>query len=745
MWLSVNIPILKSLRFGFVLTVVLLNQVVIYGQTNTIDSLRNELRHSDNKGPIACDMCIEFGYELMRDSLEKCLERAYTMELSLNDSLKLIVPQIKMTSNLGDTTAVDSLFNSMIDRAKSLDDPAPLSNLYQVYLISQEWLGMCEKAFPVAREFWVHAREIQHKGQIVESGLALWKNKKCLDPKANDSELLDSILQQIGDDPYYIGHYHFRLGQAYYFNDQSPEAIAELLDAYHFYRKANAPAEIAKTFSLTSDAYYDIQDDNQALKYLRLAMPHYRKTVGYDLALHLNSLGWSFYNVGMYDSALVNYKKSLSIFNNVIPSSIDIAYPMGNLALVYREFGILDSAEHFSKEAIKLFEKQNYTIGIAEAYNNLASIEYLKGNTRAAKDHFRMVLEIIPEEADEREHITAHKGLSEILEKTDPAAALYHLKEYLRLEEELLEGNEVVLAQGIEASFLIEQKQKTIDELELVSKFQELEIEKKSFLQKVYLVGMLVSFIFLIYVLYYWVARRKLLSKLQDLVTTQKRIIQMISHDFRGPINNIRMLFELMKQEELDDDEFEILSGDLYRQSAEVSLMFDSFVVWAMSQTNEYTPNNDEFVWSDMFDDVLRLMHTHAKMRQIDLKITRSEDEEVYTDRMAISLILRNLISNAIKYSAPNSVIELGFYPEGNMMISYVKDYGSGMSKVWLAKVMASQNLLHESRLRKGTGLGLKMVINFVEALGGTISAESEVNKGTEFKIAVPIDERSSN
>jgi len=144
--------------------------------------------------------------------------------------------------------------------------------------------------------------------------------------------------------------------------------------------------------------------------------------------------------------------------------------------------------------------------------------------------------------------------------------------------------------------------------------------------------------------------------------------------------------------------------------------------------------------------EVISISMPLAKLKNIKLLVKAHSSINVETDRMASSLILRNLISNAIKYSHHNSKIEIEYTEDKGYAITKVRDFGIGIAPDKLQKILikGDESILGTNN-EYGAGLGLRMVIKYVTGIGGTINAESVEKEGSTFTVSIPLKLKSAN
>lgn len=526
--------------------------------------------------------------------------------------------------------------------------------------------------------------------------------------------------------------YHF------YFN-RPARSVQYSLVAELEYRYRKDTMNLGRVYHLLSEVYESIEDIDRSLEYILKAKPYILLKYHPDYDDFLNSLGWSFYRAGQMDSALYYIKISIEHFDHLTPGNPEVAYSIGNLGLIYFEMGELENATKYSTMAIEAHKVLGDVIGEAEANNNLGFIEQKKGNRSTAVPFHLRALELVEGAHDQFEEIKTLKGLYEALGKSDPREALEYHERYSNLRLEQQSKEESVRTAQLEAAFIRTQNKSEIQALRLESELKSIEIERKN--TRIGLITFALIFMVLIagLIFFYWLQRRRLTAVLTESNEINQRIISMISHDFRGPLNNVKLTLELLQAEDMELDEFKVLSKDLYRQSADLALMFDSFVGWAIAQREGYVPSIDDFDWNEVISEAVNISEPLARLKNIELISAEGSSIQMHTDRMACSLILRNLISNAIKYSHNDNKVEVSFERDGDMVTSTVKDYGVGMSPDKLNKIMLTGD---GSKLgtnnEYGAGLGLRMVVKYVHGIGGKIEAQSEEGKGTTFWVRIP-------
>jgi PAS domain S-box-containing protein len=227
---------------------------------------------------------------------------------------------------------------------------------------------------------------------------------------------------------------------------------------------------------------------------------------------------------------------------------------------------------------------------------------------------------------------------------------------------------------------------------------------------------------------------------------TKDKFFSIIAHDLRNPVAALYMNIELL---EIYFDRFEKVElrnkiSKLHETSIHLKELVDNLLQWSGSQTKRFEFTPELLSLRDIINSNLVLFNILSKDKNINIanKIENT-DIKVLADSNMLNTILRNLISNAIKFTPVNGYIEIGseLDTETNMVNIYIKDNGIGISELNIQKLFGlNENLTTIGTTgEKGTGLGLLLCKEFVERHGGKIWVESQEGKGSTFYFTLPI------
>lgn len=233
-------------------------------------------------------------------------------------------------------------------------------------------------------------------------------------------------------------------------------------------------------------------------------------------------------------------------------------------------------------------------------------------------------------------------------------------------------------------------------------------------------------------------------KELRDLNTSKDMFFSIIAHDLKGPFNSLIGFSNLMFDEVKASKNKELLETvKIIKKASENTFeLLQNLLEWAQMQSGRLKFNRENVSLNKIINQVLNTSSIQSKQKNIEIKTIISDAYYmVFADRNMIRTVLRNLISNAIKYSHENGTIVIRCAVEDNVVKISVADNGVGISKENLDRLFKfrySQKTLGTFG-EKGTGLGLILVKDFINKHNGDIWVESELGKGSTFIFTIPI------
>lgn len=231
--------------------------------------------------------------------------------------------------------------------------------------------------------------------------------------------------------------------------------------------------------------------------------------------------------------------------------------------------------------------------------------------------------------------------------------------------------------------------------------------------------------------------------ELNEANASKDRFFSILAHDLKNPFNIILGFSELLKdnvrQYSIEDIEEQV--NHIYKSSKYTYGLFEELLLWSKSQSGRIKFQPEKIAFAEAYEEVKKALLPQLQNKNIFLTADIDEKARLYADKNMLKTILRNLISNAIKYSFENTEINLKIEKNDNSraLIS-VTDNGIGISKANQDKLFKlSETVSSEGTAKeKGTGLGLLLCKDFVEKHDCKIWVESELGKGSTFKFTMP-------
>ena len=230
--------------------------------------------------------------------------------------------------------------------------------------------------------------------------------------------------------------------------------------------------------------------------------------------------------------------------------------------------------------------------------------------------------------------------------------------------------------------------------------------------------------------------------QLNELNATKDKFFSIIAHDLRSPFNAIlgfsNLLVEQMKAREYEG--VEEYAGVIQNSSYRAMDLLINLLEWSRSQTGriEFNPEYVEMV--SLINEVTALLNDTAQQKSITISRKNPDSLSVFADKAMISTVLRNLISNAIKFTNPGGTIVISAEQNSDRLLVTVCDNGVGIRKEAIDKLfrIEENSSTIGTQNEKGSGLGLLLCKEFILKHGGEIWVESELGKGSEFHFTLP-------
>jgi two-component system, sensor histidine kinase and response regulator len=229
-------------------------------------------------------------------------------------------------------------------------------------------------------------------------------------------------------------------------------------------------------------------------------------------------------------------------------------------------------------------------------------------------------------------------------------------------------------------------------------------------------------------------------DELTELNGLKNKLFSVISHDLKSPMYALRTLFNNAMQYNMPAKDVKKMLPEVLNDLNYTIGLMDNMLAWAKSQMQGHQINKQEIDVTKIIEEVIHVLRLPAEAKQISVEHQTEGPVYVYADKEMIHLVLRNLISNAIKFTPQCGTITVGATETGQFAEVFVQDSGMGISPDALKKI--NSNSFYTTKgtsSESGTGLGLMLCKEFLHKNGGRMHIESEVGSGSLFSFTLPV------
>jgi len=237
--------------------------------------------------------------------------------------------------------------------------------------------------------------------------------------------------------------------------------------------------------------------------------------------------------------------------------------------------------------------------------------------------------------------------------------------------------------------------------------------------------------------------KKKKQRELSHLNQVQNRILSIIGHDLRGPLSSMYEIFRAYATGDmkLDKQELDVFIEECYQQMGSVYFLAENLLFWAKNQHEGIESFPGNYPLHNMGEEAISLLQQVANAKDIKVQLDIDKDARVHCDYNQISSVLRNLVSNSIKFTDRGGTVVVSSREIKDEHIVTVSDNGVGMEQDKL-DLMLRQRMAYTTKgtdNESGTGLGISLIAEFVEQNGGKLIGSSRPGHGTSFSFSLPI------
>ena len=232
-------------------------------------------------------------------------------------------------------------------------------------------------------------------------------------------------------------------------------------------------------------------------------------------------------------------------------------------------------------------------------------------------------------------------------------------------------------------------------------------------------------------------------EELKRTISNRDKMYSVIAHDLRSPMASIRMVLNLavnVVSPDIVGDEIFGLLDKANRESEETHDLLDNLLKWTKSQTGRLNVVYQDIDLDDIVPGAVDIFRMIAEMKKIDLKYIPAEEKlTVHGDNDMIKTIIRNFLSNAVKFTPEGKGIEVFYKREGDFARICVRDHGVGIAPERVETIFHKGETTYGTGGEEGSGLGLQLCQDFARKNGGDAQVESTIGEGSTFSFTVPL------
>lgn len=557
------------------------------------------------------------------------------------------------------------------------------------------------------------------------------------------------------NDTFEIGYSNRNLGTMYFNEKKYVEAVPYYYKALNYFKSANRVDYQALVYVDLGMIFYELRGIEKSMEYYQNA---YDILDTCDCLPYLNS--WVYNGLGNCKTdlgigGLEEFSKAFEIAkrNN---DSTDIAVYYNNIANYYSKhhsdsLPALEKAYDYYYKALHIFETRPSEFQIAGVLINIGCIEHQFGNVDKAKEFLHDGIEKASAVGQDFFLRNAYDELAMIAEeKGDFKKVLEYTKEVHKYEISLL-GEDKLRAAELQKiqfdNYTVEKENELLRRENALSNAEMVSLNTRN---KAFVVIIIIATVFIIFMFFVFSRLRKTNIKLEenkvallehqsmisDMSLFKTKIISVIGHDLRGYLANVSSLGALIEE---DPGNKELL-GMLNASNAQALSILNNVVSWVKSQDDTEGVKLAPMFFYDVRDAVMSQVQVIFNEKNQTLNEVCDCNQKILANPNAMEIIIRNLFTNASKFSPANSVIYINCTTVGDKARISITDSGAGIPEDLKNKIL--NNLEYSSSLgtnsEQGNGIGLQIVMYLLNQMNSELQITNTPDKGACFYFDIP-------
>jgi signal transduction histidine kinase len=764
-----------------------------YSQKVNVDSLESVLKSHIKEDTVKINLLNRIAFSVYRDSAEKS-RRYATKAYELSDKLGFVEGQAESNYHIGlsyiksDKKLSIEYFQKALHIAESIDYKTGMAKYLNRIGSYYKSIGEKAKAIEHLQRGIKIAEGLDNKTELGMCWLnlsSIYASNEEYDKTIEGSQIALKIFEEKGDKKN-ASNCFGELGRAFSLKGNLPIALDYMQKGLKLKEELNDSLGVGGSLSNIGNVYLGLCDFPKALDYYQQALVLAEQlNLKRMIATCYGNIGTTYQRMNN-DQALEYFQKALvlseELGTKMITASVYIY--MGDY---YLPKGDLDKALDSYLKALKTAEEGGLDRPASAAMNNVGTV-YLKQKKYALALNYTLKAQTLANKIKlMNTQKDIHFQLSEIYAATnDYKKAYLNYKQFKELNDSLYGDENVKKITALEYTYKFEKEKQAIELQQLKKDTIQ---ASKARNKRIIIISLIVCLILMTAIIVF-IYRSSMLkqktnlllskqkdeiedkneellllneeissqkdeisminaeiqaknSKLQELNATKDKFFGIIAHDLRNPFNAILGLSDIL-----------VTSSDQYNQERTMEMirimntsaqntykLLENLLDWARAQTGEIVYNPKTLSVKDLIAETTSLCKSLAMEKNISIHYNIPDDLYVYADQNSLNTVLRNLITNAIKFTHKGGNVSVSSTVQYNEAIITVSDTGIGMAEETRSKLfnITEKISVIGTESESGTGLGLILCKEFVEKNGGKIWVDSELGKGSDFKFSIPL------
>ena len=610
--------------------------------------------------------------------------------------------------------------DSTLAKHKSMLTPEQLCKLYLTIGICKIKMDYSDDFLPMLIGAEQQALKVKSKPLLIRS-LNLQANHLMRTGFLQDSvQKLLYLLEIVETEESKISNLN-NLGLVYTSLGLYDKSLEALFESLRICEKIDSNRGYIRSCVNIGICYFELNNFEKAVEYFNAARKISDNFPFDESKMYLTvNLGLAYAHLNEFELALDYLNKALEMEKTYqfVKEKGGLAY---NIGYVFERKGDNDIALSHYKKALEIVRTTPNLLLLISVLNNKAGVHIKLGEFKVAEELLMESLKITTDSNLLPQKQECLQKLSMLFESTGQyKKALHYINEFQRLNIVILNDkvkNGVIKYESDYLSEKLEQKAEIfrLQNVDLVEK-NTIISQKQQQLEAA-------------------------LSELSESNATKDKLFSIVAHDLRGPVSSLQMALQLILAKDCTQEEQMSMLIQLNEQTKNTYMLLENLLWWSQIQREGFILHMEKAEINPIIDHILAIYKAIAHNKHVKLEVTLDKNMMLDVDKDALSLILRNLVGNAIKYSPPNTSVKISGHKTDKKVRIEIIDQGSGINPGIIASIRQNNRIqsIPGTDSEKGTGLGLSLCYEFAHKMNGSIILDKDYTEGTCFRLEFPI------